>query len=185
MFTALAAGIAIQCAPLERRIPVERETVEGWVHTSSERETGVSTQSVSYMVNHPSVTDRLELHGSMTATNLSDVNVVLSTYRIEIEGSCLPAGEVSEIGEFCYHPETDRYLLTIESQLLPGQTEIVDFSAFVQTSNPYDLDGNGVVTGEDLGMLLASWGDEGPADFNKDGRVDGADLGRFSLYWLD
>jgi hypothetical protein len=64
-----------------------------------------------------------------------------------------------------------------------------------------DLDGNGLVDGADLGILLLAWGTcapplppgegrgEGgsgrscPADFNDDGVVDGADLGMLLLHW--
>lgn len=41
-----------------------------------------------------------------------------------------------------------------------------------------DLNGDCVVDGADLGLLLSAWGDAGgPADLNNDGVVDGADLG--------
>jgi len=41
-----------------------------------------------------------------------------------------------------------------------------------------DLNGDGVVDGADLGLLLGAWGSSGgPADLNGDGVVDGADLG--------
>ncbi|MFM7133157.1 MAG: hypothetical protein ACKO0W_02445 [Planctomycetota bacterium] len=39
-----------------------------------------------------------------------------------------------------------------------------------------DLDGNGVVNGADLAILLGSWGTAGPGDLNGDGVVNGADL---------
>jgi hypothetical protein len=42
---------------------------------------------------------------------------------------------------------------------------------------PGDLNGDGVVNGADLGILLAAWGGRGPADLNGDGTVSGADLG--------
>src|SRR5262249_42299509 len=43
---------------------------------------------------------------------------------------------------------------------------------------PGDANGDGVVDGNDLGILLSSWGrlGENPSDFNGDGIVDGADL---------
>jgi hypothetical protein len=59
-----------------------------------------------------------------------------------------------------------------------------------------DLNGDGLVTGEDLGLLLLAWGecppplagrgtgDEGcPADLDGDGQIDGADLGALLLAW--
>ena len=48
-----------------------------------------------------------------------------------------------------------------------------------------DLDGNGVVDGSDVGLLLASWGACAgcPADLNGDGIVDGSDFGLLLIAW--
>jgi hypothetical protein len=50
---------------------------------------------------------------------------------------------------------------------------------------PGDVDGNGVVDGGDLGILLSAWGpcDGCAADLNGDGTVDGADLGQLLTAW--
>lgn len=40
-----------------------------------------------------------------------------------------------------------------------------------------DLNGDGIVDGADLGLLLGAWDTIGPGDLNGDGVVDGADLG--------
>jgi hypothetical protein len=48
---------------------------------------------------------------------------------------------------------------------------------------PGDLNGDGVVDGNDLGELLAQWGGGGSADFNDDGTVDGNDLGQLLADW--
>ena len=42
---------------------------------------------------------------------------------------------------------------------------------------PADLDGNGIVNGADLGIVLGNWGNSGAGDINGDGVVNGADLG--------
>jgi hypothetical protein len=47
-----------------------------------------------------------------------------------------------------------------------------------------DLNGDGVVDGADLGLLLGSWDTNDPAaDLNEDGIVDGADLGLLLGFW--
>jgi hypothetical protein len=47
-----------------------------------------------------------------------------------------------------------------------------------------DLNGDGVVDGNDLGLLLSAWGPgSGPADLNRDGVVDGNDLGMLLGAW--
>jgi hypothetical protein len=48
--------------------------------------------------------------------------------------------------------------------------------------NPADLDGNGVVDGGDLGLLLAGWGSSSP-DLDGNGLCDGADLGLLLAAW--
>jgi len=53
----------------------------------------------------------------------------------------------------------------------------------VASSTPADLNGDGVVDGADLGILLSNWGDGGAADLNGDGVVDGADLGILLSNW--
>ncbi len=46
-----------------------------------------------------------------------------------------------------------------------------------------DINGDGVVDGADLGILLNNWGGDGAADLNGDGIVDGADLGLLLNNW--
>lgn len=49
-----------------------------------------------------------------------------------------------------------------------------------------DLNGDGVVNGADLGLLLSAWGSTGAGivgDLNADGVVDGADLGALISAW--
>ena len=52
------------------------------------------------------------------------------------------------------------------------------------TDPPGDLDGDGVVGGADLGLLLAAWGSVDPeADLDGSGTVDGGDLGLMLANW--
>ena len=49
---------------------------------------------------------------------------------------------------------------------------------------PADFDGNGVVNGGDLGVLLAAWGSNNPEfDLDGNGIVNGGDLGLFLSFW--
>ena len=51
-------------------------------------------------------------------------------------------------------------------------------------SNPYDLNGDGMVDGADAGIFFSLWGTSGPeGDFNDDGTVNGADAGLFFSAW--
>ncbi|MFO0961801.1 MAG: DNRLRE domain-containing protein [Phycisphaerales bacterium] len=46
-----------------------------------------------------------------------------------------------------------------------------------------DLDGNGIVNGADLGLLLGNWGGSGVGDLDGSGSVDGADIGILLGHW--
>jgi hypothetical protein len=49
---------------------------------------------------------------------------------------------------------------------------------------PPDFDGDGFVTGADLGLLLSNWGGNNPYfDVDRDGTVNGADLGLLLSAW--
>jgi hypothetical protein len=64
-----------------------------------------------------------------------------------------------------------------------GMAEIT-VSVPTGSGNPYDLNGDGIVDGADVGLFLSLWGDlGGPGDFNDDGIVDGADFGSLLAAW--
>jgi len=46
-----------------------------------------------------------------------------------------------------------------------------------------DLSGDGIVSGFDLSLVLAGWGNPGPADLNHDGTTDGLDLTALLAAW--
>lgn len=46
-----------------------------------------------------------------------------------------------------------------------------------------DLNGDGIVNGADIGLLLGAWGTAGPGDLSGDGLVDGADIGLMLGAW--
>jgi hypothetical protein len=67
-----------------------------------------------------------------------------------------------------------------------GKSAPVDMdTATVQIapSNPADLNGDGVVNGADLGILLGGWSQPGVTDLNGDGTTNGADLGVLLGSW--
>jgi hypothetical protein len=51
--------------------------------------------------------------------------------------------------------------------------------------SPADLNGDGVVNGADLGLLLSAWGSGGLGDLDGSGTVDGSDLGLLLAAWGD
>ena len=63
-----------------------------------------------------------------------------------------------------------------------GVDDVRVFAATCPPENPADLDGNGVVNGADLGLLLNAWGTP-QYDLAGDGTVSGADVGFLLGYW--
>jgi len=56
--------------------------------------------------------------------------------------------------------------------------------ASAQTCQSSDISGNGIVDGEDMALLLGSWGtNNAAADVNGDGVVEGADLAILLVFW--
>ena len=53
------------------------------------------------------------------------------------------------------------------------------------TPCPADLDGDGLVNGADLGLLLIGWNAGGLSDINGDGTTNGADMGLMLIGWGD
>lgn len=66
----------------------------------------------------------------------------------------------------------------------PEVDAIADVSADGANPGDPDLDGNGIVGGGDLGLLLVAWGSEDArADLDGNGLVDGPDLGLLLAAW--
>lgn len=86
-----------------------------------------------------------------------------------------------------------QYTIQIETKSAgfgPGSGGFCDYSLSLEVIEPThaaDLDGNGVVNGGDIGVLLANWGGTGGflglVDLDCDGVVDGSDLGLLLANW--
>jgi len=59
----------------------------------------------------------------------------------------------------------------------------IGFRVAARAAPTADLNGDGVVNGSDLAVLLVQWGTKGPADLNSDGVVNGSDLAILLVNW--
>lgn len=64
-----------------------------------------------------------------------------------------------------------------------GESDTVFFETGGECGSGPDLNGDGLVDGADLGLMLVGWGSGGPADLDGSGTVDGADLGLLLVAW--
>jgi len=114
---------------------------------------------------------------------------------------CVPAGEAwyaivslgspegpIQSGQPCTDQDPDNPPDPDDPPIIPGAFGTryeVSLSCGTSTPSP-DLNGDGVVNGADLGLLLSAWGSTGAGivgDLNADGVVDGADLGALISAW--
>ena len=65
----------------------------------------------------------------------------------------------------------------------PNQMATTLRSPRAPTTNPADLNDDGMVNGVDLGLLLSNWGGTGVGDINQSGQVSGDDLGILLTSW--
>jgi hypothetical protein len=94
-----------------------------------------------------------------------------------------PRGDVrGPAGEGVYIVDAGTTSFDGGSSLLPAQPAAIPYRAQCLG----DANGDGAVTGYDLGLLLAAWGTAAPAsasDLNRDGLVDGYDLSLLLSAW--
>ena len=69
-------------------------------------------------------------------------------------------------------------LFIVESPVEPSETRLVSFYWAAEVRRATDLNNDGTVDSEDLGLFLLHWGtDSASADYNHDGTVNGQDMG--------
>jgi endonuclease/exonuclease/phosphatase family metal-dependent hydrolase len=74
--------------------------------------------------------------------------------------------------------------VTLSGRASDHRPVLADFQlALAQPACEADLNGDNLVDGADLGLLLGAWGGSGPADLNGSGAIDGADLGLLLGAW--
>jgi hypothetical protein len=112
----------------------------------------------------------------------------------------IPAGATSAVVTLYYQTTSKEYIEFLRDENVTntagqvaydlwamfGKSAPVDMDAVsvtIKTGNPADLNGDGTVNGQDLGVLLSNWGNPGTGDLNGDGSVNGQDLGVLLSNW--
>jgi hypothetical protein len=112
----------------------------------------------------------------------------------------IPQGASQAVVTLYYQTTSREYIEFLRDQNVTDGTGILAHSLWAQfgksapvdmdtatiplaPANPADLNGDGVVNGADLGVMLAGWNSAGPTDLNQDGTTNGADLGILLANW--
>ncbi|MFO0875321.1 MAG: hypothetical protein U0575_15310 [Phycisphaerales bacterium] len=106
--------------------------------------------------------------------------IVIHETRLRNPKSLLDGPDVSTPGAFLVDGATPWAALAAPTALGGSAIRIVQLDACPATA---DLNGDGIVNGADLGILLGNWGNAGVGDLNGDGVVNGADLGILLGAW--
>ena len=101
--------------------------------------------------------------------SITFTNETAADFEIEHLAKITVDGEPAEIG--------------VNLQVDPVGKTGCTVSVIVAASCPADLNGDGEVSGADVGLLIANWGGSGAGDLNGDGTVDGADFGLLIAAW--
>jgi hypothetical protein len=109
-----------------------------------------------------------------------------------LQGLSDPETSRTLVGRFVTLPlataDTLQFSGSISFKSFPGgpaqQDSATASFTYVEAACPGDIDGNGVINGGDLGMLLLDWGsDAARSDIDGNGIVNGADVGLLLLAW--
>lgn len=164
--------------PLE---PMPREVQRNnltWTISARQKTTTRAIAS-QYVVTIGPTAMLLEGAGTVEMTN----NRLISYSRIAYRSTFTPpypwrlTGATT--GDACVEDGTV-VLLISEAPVRPSETVVVAFYYSADLAHAADVNQNGRVDGEDLGLMLMDFGTSAlRSDLNQDGTVDGTDLGLF------
>jgi hypothetical protein len=125
-------------------------------------------------------------HGGPINYGVNGLRVAANTFA-DIDGLVLGGCTLHVVSGGGVNECTELYIEgTVDGLLLGGGQFMIDCieAQDIISGGPLgDLNGDGVVDGGDLGLLLAAWGTAG-GDLNGDGTTDGADLGLLLANWI-
>jgi|TARA_R100000084_G_C4654395_1_gene151880 hypothetical protein len=181
----LLSAIDVSCPPRLKSFDVHRDYKDsGWVHSTG----GVVKENyrleVDYWDNRKENAYIFHSDGRVILENLTDQNRFVK-YRHWVK---IPFGEytISKNGEY-YEVCADNGKVTfaLKSYVFTSTPSLIPWS-YTVTIDPYgDLNNDGCVNGNDLGMFFGNWGLDGVSDFNSDGVTDGEDLAILLANWND
>ena len=174
------------CRPPLESFGVHRLELEnGYLHTTGgvARETRVV--EVDYIDNRRIVADLFDSQGTVTLTNVTNdgnrARRIKYRHHVSVPYGDYTVTQHQTDYEVCVHDGKVTFYTDVV--LANGASYTRDWVYTVEIQVWGDLNGDGDIDGNDLGMMFSQWGMDGPADFNTDGIVDAEDLGILLTNW--
>ena len=165
------------CPPPLEPMPREVQRTDLEWHLHAHQETATRTVDSQYVVTIDPTTMLLEGAGVVEMTNNRPISYSRIAYRSTFTPPYPWRLTGASSGETCVEDNTV-VLLISESPVRPSETAVVAFYYSADLAHAADVNRDGLVNGEDLGLLMVDFGTSAPrSDLNQDGTVDGTDLG--------
>ena len=178
------------CPPKLAPIDVTRvELKDGWLHTTGTFVNETRMIEVDYIDNRLIYDDVFSSLGQVLLSNLSEQERRIK-YRHQVaikRGIDYTITQDTAEYSVCVQDDGENVFVVFYVERYPsaGNTITQEWSYSVEIHPFGDLNDDGCVNGEDLGMMFSQWGFNGSADFNGDAIVDAADLGLLLANWND
>lgn len=111
---------------------------------------------------------------------VSTSGVLVTTFRFRVKAPFQQATVVELLPDLTVLQRADT---AVYDGTVPGLDVLGSRLPALVTQRPGDLDGSGIVDGNDLGIMLSGWGSSTSNDVDGSGTVDGNDLGILLASW--
>jgi hypothetical protein len=111
---------------------------------------------------------------------VSTSGVLVTTFRFRVKAPFQQGALVDLLPELTV---LQRAETAVYDGTVPGLDVLGSRIPALITQRPGDLDGSGIVDGNDLGIMLSGWGSSTSNDVDGDGTIDGNDLGILLASW--
>ena len=141
------------CPPMMIPMDVNLTLVNEVTHVVASETTATRTVEANYLDTRSVVDDVFWTEGSVVLTNESPEKRKI-TYRWEVD---LPVGEYEVVDDrLCAND--GKAVFQVSEIVNPGDSVEVDWDTLVYVDLFGDLDGDGMINGADLGLMIAQWG---------------------------
>tara|TARA_Y100001937_G_scaffold110302_1_gene155753 strand:+ start:65 stop:661 length:597 start_codon:yes stop_codon:yes gene_type:complete len=174
------------CLPPLVPFDVHRLDLEnGYTHSTGGFANDTRVIEVDYIDNRKIVTNLFDSQGEVTLTNTPTQNTIARKvkYRHKVD---IPKGDYTitqHATDYEVCVENGEVIFFTEAPIANGASYTIDWIYSVEIVRRGDLNNDGFIDGNDLGMLFAGWGMDGETDLNGDGITNGQDMGILFENW--